>query len=65
MTASIEMISENVVLSESQVSARFTRRLVNSDLHQVSKPHSVAHWINMAEESVNQQAWYSLTANSL
>ena len=64
LTASIELISENVGLESSQISSRFTRTLVNTDTYDIKRPHDPDHFILHADDSPNQVLWANMTANA-
>jgi len=65
LTASIELISEHVALEESKVAARFTRTLVNSDIHDMKRPTDTPSLVDRAESSKTQELWASLTEGIL
>lgn len=62
LTASIELISETTGLEESQISSRFTRTLVNTDLYDIKRPHEPSYFI-VNTDTANQDLWANMTAN--
>jgi len=62
LTASIELISENTGLEESQIASRFTRTLVNTDLYDIKRPHEPSFFILNAD-TPNQEKYANMTAN--
>ena len=53
LTASFEMISENVSLEESDIAPRLTRSLLNNDLHEVKRPHATEVFVDAGLNSKN------------
>lgn len=56
LTASIELISENTGLENSEISSRFTRTLVNTELYQIKRPHETSVFVINAD-TPNQEKW--------
>ena len=63
LTASFELISETTALEQSNISSRFTRTLVNSDIYQVRRPHESGDYVSHWNESPQQALWANQTIN--
>lgn len=61
LTASFELISETTALEQSNISSRFTRTMVNSDIYQIRRPHEASHFVMEANNSEQQILWANQT----